>query len=577
MSSKRTLRGIVSAKANYGLGLTKLDVNLTPTQSGTPWKDDTVNNAPYVFRSVPMGNREWNKLVGGTVAWNQLEQFNQNTSTTANVVCTNNNDGTFTLNGTSNATGRLEFSTNAVSPPIVSGHKYYGWSNLQNASSNLQYIIIVGGALKTLDNRSYAFYTSTTDSGNIHGAIRFTSGQTINLTVTGGLVDLTQMFGSTIADYVYSLEQATAGSGIEWLKKYNLIDDAYHAYSQGSLESVNVSAHVMRDADNNIIETYPIDSSVTLRGIPKKDADGNLYYDGDEYLPDGTVNRKFAEVDLGSLSWSNYSASPHNRFGSTALASLAKLPTGNELANIRCALYITDNSTNIYNHVTDKTIAIDQDNGRLYVYDTTYGTDANAFKTAMQNGNVKLVYELATPTTESADPFTNPQVCDPDGTEEWTDYGVSQGTRDYAVPVGHESTYAMAYPITGTDSFTVTANDGTTHTYPVSIGTTIYKGTVDVLDASYVSEMTNIASYNGETIGEPWLSSLDEYVSGTTPTNGAQVVYTSTPTEGSVTVTGDPSALSGVTSITSDKGTVAWDALSPLGLHAVITLADPFE
>ena len=42
----------------------------------------------------------------------------------------------------------------------------------------------------------------------------------------------------------------------------------------------------------------------------------------------------------------------------------------------------------------------------------------------------------------------------------------------------------------------------------------------------------NIASYNGETINEPWLSSIDEYVSGTTPTTGAQVVYPlTTPTE----------------------------------------------
>ena len=38
--------------------------------------------------------------------------------------------------------------------------------------------------------------------------------------------------------------------------------------------------------------------------------------------------------------------------------------------------------------------------------------------------------------------------------------------------------------------------------------------------------MAYIASYNGETIGEPWLSDRNEYESGTTPSIGAEVVYT---------------------------------------------------
>ena len=45
-------------------------------------------------------------------------------------------------------------------------------------------------------------------------------------TVVGGVscknnmvFDLTQMFGSTIADYIYTLEQNTAGSGVAWFRK----------------------------------------------------------------------------------------------------------------------------------------------------------------------------------------------------------------------------------------------------------------------------------------------------------------------------------------------------------------------
>ena len=63
--------------------------------------------------------------------------------------------------------------------------------------------------------------------------------------------------------------------------------------------------------------------------------------------------------------------------------------------------------------------------------------DADAFKTAM-NG-VYLVYELTTPTTETADAFTNPQSVSKYGTEE---YVTSNG-----VPVGHETQYKCS-PIT---------------------------------------------------------------------------------------------------------------------------------
>ena len=62
---------------------------------------------------------------------------------------------------------------------------------------------------------------------------------------------------------------------------------------------------------------------------------------------------------------------------------------------------------------------------------------------------------------------------------------------------------------------------------------TVYAGTLTINEdesVDLVSSMANIASYSGEEINEPWLSSMDKYVSGATPTTGAQVVYTlSTP------------------------------------------------
>ena len=60
----------------------------------------------------------------------------------------------------------------------------------------------------------------------------------------------------------------------------------------------------------------------------------------------------------------------------------------------------------------------------------------------------------------------------------------------------------------------------------VSFGGTYYGGTLDVLTGVLTVTKAYIDSYAGEAINEPWISSMDKYVSGTTPTTGAQVVYT---------------------------------------------------
>lgn len=52
---------------------------------------------------------------------------------------------------------------------------------------------------------------------------------------------------------------------------------------------------------------------------------------------------------------------------------------------------------------------------------------------------------------------------------------------------------------------------------------TVYGGTLDVL-TGVLTARPYYASYNGETLVGPWVSSMDKYVAGTTPTTGAQVV-----------------------------------------------------
>ena len=62
------------------------------------------------------------------------------------------------------------------------------------------------------------------------------------------------------------------------------------------------------------------------------------------------------------------------------------------------------------------------------------------------------------------------------------------------------------------------------NTYTFTFGQTVFGGHFDN-KGNLVVTHGYIASYNGETINEPWISSIDEYVPNTSPSTGAQVVY----------------------------------------------------
>ena len=118
----------------------------------------------------------------------------------------------------------------------------------------------------------------------------------------------------------------------------------------------------------------------------------------------------------------------------------------------------------------DKTIQTHPTLDYIYICDTAYSTPEQ-FKAAMSG--VYLVYELATPTTETADPFTNPQQVDANGTEEYID------SRSPAIPVGHETYYADIYDITGFTSCKVSVKDGQgveRKSATIAFGQTVYGG-----------------------------------------------------------------------------------------------------
>lgn len=281
--------------------------------------------------------------------------------------------------------------------------------------------------------------------------IKESDGTTISATAgTDNVTDLTLMLGSDVATYALGLETDQAGDGVSWLNKIGFFTDDY-SYNAGCMESVNTSAHVIKDAEDNIVHTYSLDSSLTLRGLPKVSDDGVLYFDGDTYESDGTVTRKFKEFifDGQDEIWTVAATGTNKvfRYASGAFpdgikkASLVSYkanwatPTTiiNNMENIGNTEWIfrtTDNSGANYNLLVGSPVA-------------DVGMTLDQFKAKLATTPLVIVAELATQTTESASSFTSPQEIEPDGSESYTDYACTQSSRDFEMPTGNISTYRI--------------------------------------------------------------------------------------------------------------------------------------
>lgn len=139
---------------------------------------------------------------------------------------------------------------------------------------------------------------------------------------------------------------------------------------------------------------------------------------------------------MGSL---NYTKATHEQSGIVrfqANVSGLKGSGSNQTAcNLLCVPYKNDTWSNVVGTTNDKSICgLGSLGGTIAIQDSAYSSGSEtAFKTAMSG--VYLVYELATPTTETADTFENPQLVDNWGTEEYTD------SREVQIPVGHITKY----------------------------------------------------------------------------------------------------------------------------------------
>lgn len=380
------------------LEFAKLRVDLEPTQDGTG--DPSPSNVRPIHGVGEVDVTDTNG--------EDTQTFTQTLTTTLQPIASDDEPYLMRAMPFSDATNLTE--------SLVGGT--VAWNQLCNSSSvtvpnGHKYYMIKGGTA------SIGASTGTAITG-------LTSGTDI-------VTDLTAMFNPQVADAIYTMEQATAGAGVAWFKK--LFNKAYYPYNKGELMSVKTSAHVTKDADENVIGNYPL-SPIDLRGVPKW-VDGKLKFDGDVYEPSGTVTRRYGYVDLGSLNWRAESAWGTGTFRTDDVTN-AKSHIPSVLINMINAKGYKQIGAMSASDPSGVIVLNSTQHGpnTLAIKDTAY-TDATAFKTAMSG--VYLVYELATATTETVSSFESNQLVSAGGTESYTD------TRTVPIPVGHKSTYKTSH------------------------------------------------------------------------------------------------------------------------------------
>ena len=180
----------------------------------------------------------------------------------------------------------------------------------------------------------------------------------------------------------------------------------------------------------------------------------------------------------------------------------------------------TENKTFSFSSTASTTSGLSFTSGINFKSNTAYTLILTAKKSSGTGTNIRFQY------TDG----TSDNLGDISGTDKQTKVYTSNASKTLKSIIKYTGSgiTTLYYDETGVFEGTLTATDfepynGTTAL--INLGSTYYGGELDALNGRLKVTHDYIASYNGESINEPWISSLDDYVPNTSPTTGAEVVY----------------------------------------------------
>lgn len=213
------------------------------------------DSEPYKYRttggSADVGNRAYlDKIVGGSMVWNQLARFDSGfvPSSRQGVTISSDDNKSVTLHTDSETTqsvtitGWFGMAQNRSLSDERIGHKILVFSTLISGQTSANVLLQFTSTLNPLRSNIAIGMPTILIVGGDSGATRTMSvyvqeGTLLtNYKFTLAAFDLTQMFGSAIADHIYSLEQANAGAGAALFRSW--FPDSYYEYNAGELVSV---------------------------------------------------------------------------------------------------------------------------------------------------------------------------------------------------------------------------------------------------------------------------------------------------------------------------------------------------
>ena len=366
-----------------GTHISSLKVNINPVQSGSG------DPSPTNIRPIT-GWTEVNivddPVYCGVISWNQLvhdgdfsssEYWSGNISISSNVA-------TFTAGATNNY---YAFPTNSGQFTDRVNHVLfvtYEWKTSRgkwfkvslSSSINTNAIASHTSDSYTADtwNKDELIVKPTTSGVNQFRAGRLndvTAGETFSLKNVM-ILDLTQMFGSTVAEQVLAMETQTEGTGVAWVR--NLFPSDYYAYNVGTKTCVS--------AVNGLPYRF--------HTITFPDAAGTVY-GGTLDVTTGVLTVTHKKSTISELGFA-YNAVNTVRTPSLTDFKIQTNPICSAYQTVVWSIPLADSPDKCIKAGTSSNV---QD--KIYIKDTQIGSSDTTWLSTY--GSQTVVYELATPET----------------------------------------------------------------------------------------------------------------------------------------------------------------------------------
>lgn len=345
------------------------------------------------------GSASIKRIKGYSVVMNQLASLSSGKREVNGITYDVQSSGDIHIYGTASANAYLS----AGSAVNKKGHSLLIYGIPSTGTSNNTCYSYCTGDVNIQDNGKGAIGLSKTNAATYYIVGYVKAGQTVDITIRIGFIDLTQMFG-------FGNEPTTPEDFAKRLG-YSSIDDVpYIPYNEGEIVSSFAEGIKTTDTEGKVSERKWSETLKKCFPDGLKSA-GSAF---DEITPTKAVKR-IGEIDLGTLAWDKTSAN-----GKTYYHTKEAIPNRSANSYVVTSCYTTENR---YPSQIQESESIDRVIGykgyftgvELWVIDSRYDTP-EAFAAAMSG--VLLYYVLATPEETAYDELNLTEQVAEGGTEE---------------------------------------------------------------------------------------------------------------------------------------------------------------